>query len=170
MFSSKGFTLIELMVVVVIVAIFAMIAIPSYQTYIRKSDTAAAKSEMLRLADQLNHYKSRNFSYHGFDPYYLYKGIKTVGISSYDFPVNTNGVKRYTITLADVSSSTPTTLLASSTGLGQKWAISAIPKDTGYDAMLLKSDGFGCTNVYYQSSDLIDIQNYTDCGVNAINW
>ena len=34
-YQVKGFTLIELMIVLVIVAIFAAIAIPSYQEYAR---------------------------------------------------------------------------------------------------------------------------------------
>ena len=51
--KSSGFTLIELMVVVVIIAILAAIAIPSYQSYIRKNLTAQVQQEMLKLADQL---------------------------------------------------------------------------------------------------------------------
>lgn len=166
---KKGFTLIELMVVVVIVAIFAMIAIPSYQSYIRRSDAAAVQAEMLRLADQLENYKSRNFSYHGFDPYYLYG--KTSGVSSFSFPVKMGATQRYTITLADVSTSTATTLLSSdTTGLGQKWAIIAIPVDTKYDAMLLTSTGTRCKATYYTSADLTNIEAYTDCGSNSSNW
>lgn len=42
----KGFTLIELMVVVAIVAIIAAIAIPSYQSQVRKSRRADATSNL----------------------------------------------------------------------------------------------------------------------------
>ncbi|MFV5423284.1 prepilin-type N-terminal cleavage/methylation domain-containing protein, partial [Acinetobacter baumannii] len=38
---NQGVTLIELMVVIVIVAIFASIAIPSYQSYSRRATASA---------------------------------------------------------------------------------------------------------------------------------
>ncbi|MBO9646969.1 MAG: prepilin-type N-terminal cleavage/methylation domain-containing protein [Variovorax sp.] len=49
--QAKGFTLIELMVVVAIVAILAAIAYPSYTSYIVRKNRAAAAGLMLEISN-----------------------------------------------------------------------------------------------------------------------
>lgn len=70
--KTHGFTLIELMITVVVVAIIAAIAVPSYQQYIERKDLAIARQEALRIAAELERFKAKNFSYKGFDASYLY--------------------------------------------------------------------------------------------------
>jgi type IV pilus assembly protein PilE len=48
--KHKGFTLIELMITIVIVAILASIAIPSYRQYVIRGNRTAAQAVMMELA------------------------------------------------------------------------------------------------------------------------
>jgi type IV pilus assembly protein PilE len=60
---KRGFTLIELMIVLAIVAILATVAFPSYQNSVRKSNRAAAKSQMLELANRQQQFLLANRRY-----------------------------------------------------------------------------------------------------------
>ena len=59
----RGFTLIELMVAVSVVAILSAIAIPSYQNSIRKARRPDAKSALLDLAARQERYYTLNNKY-----------------------------------------------------------------------------------------------------------
>ena len=56
--DSLGFTLVELMVVIVIASILMAIAIPSYKNSIRKSRRTDAKTALLDLAGREERYNS----------------------------------------------------------------------------------------------------------------
>ena len=51
--QHRGFTLIEVMIVVAIVAILSAIALPSYQEYIRRGHRAEARAALLQAAQWL---------------------------------------------------------------------------------------------------------------------
>lgn len=54
--NQKGFTLIELMIVVAIIGILAAIAIPQFATYRVKAQNKAPQSDLRNLATSLESY------------------------------------------------------------------------------------------------------------------
>ncbi|MFZ5560107.1 MAG: type IV pilin protein [Pseudomonadota bacterium] len=62
---QKGFTLIELMMAVAIVAILTVIAVPSYQGYVARAARANAEGDLMNAASVMERRKSQNFSYIG---------------------------------------------------------------------------------------------------------
>lgn len=58
-----GFTLIELMIVVAVIAILAAIAYPSYQDSVRKSRRADAKAVLLEAAQWMERFYTENNRY-----------------------------------------------------------------------------------------------------------
>ena len=56
MLNRKGFTLIELMIVVAIIGILAVVAIPGYMAYIASSKTSEAKDNLKGIADGASAY------------------------------------------------------------------------------------------------------------------
>lgn len=60
---QSGFTLIELMITVVIIAILAAIAMPAYQEYVKRGHRAAAQSEMMDIANRQQQFLLANRAY-----------------------------------------------------------------------------------------------------------
>lgn len=106
---QHGFTLIELMITVAIIGILAAVAYPSYMSHIIKSNRAAAKVQMLDIANREQQFLLANRAY----------ATKTVletsgyglpsAVSSkysYDITVGTDTVPSYTITFTAVNQQT----------------------------------------------------------------
>ena len=91
--SSRGFTLIELMVVTVIVTILLSIAIPSYQSQLRQSRRTEAKTALLDLAGREERYLSTN-------PQGYTNVAANLGYGAFPAPVGSN---YYTITVACIA-------------------------------------------------------------------
>lgn len=88
MHQNKGFTLIELMIVVAIIAVLAAIAYPSYTQYKIRTNRADVQSEMMNIAQRLQSYYVINHNYTS--------ATLDNGTTSKDYPIS-NPV--YSITL-----------------------------------------------------------------------
>lgn len=142
--QSKGFTLIELMTVVTIVALLAAIAIPSYQEYMRKKDRSLAQQEMQRIATELERHRARNFSYNGFA---LAKALdlpSDSGATTTKMEIPLKGdKKKYEISLAVTNEEFDT-----NGTVGTAWVMTAIMPATSMDnlqySLIMKSTGYRC--------------------------
>lgn len=152
----QGFTLIELMIVVVIIAIFAAIAIPSYQEYIRRSNLAMAQQEMQKIATLLEKHRSRNFSYSGFvlkgttaskGPYF---DVSNATDTSLLLPLtSSSGQQKYTLNLIVNA---------------QDWAVTAKSADTNNYSLLMTNTGLRCKNKTWANI------SSSSCGTGSESW
>lgn len=62
-YHSRGFTLIELMIAVVVVGILASIALPSYTEYIARARRADAQAQLLNASQFVERYFTANGTY-----------------------------------------------------------------------------------------------------------
>ena len=62
--AAGGFTIIELMITVAVVAILVAIALPAYQGYLQRSARAEAKAALLENAGFLERNFSETYKYH----------------------------------------------------------------------------------------------------------
>jgi len=103
-----GFTLIELMITVAVIAILGGIAYPSYQAYIRRSARAEARAVILDTAQKQERYFSSNNAYLAIAApttaaptgWTNFSGGSTMGARKYDISVAVTGGTAYTITAA----------------------------------------------------------------------
>jgi type IV pilus assembly protein PilE len=63
---ARGFTLIELMIVIAVIAIIAAIAIPSYAQHVRTARRAQVKADLVEYAASAERYFTVNNTYVGY--------------------------------------------------------------------------------------------------------
>ncbi|WP_372748281.1 type IV pilin protein [Litorivivens sp.] len=105
--KSKGFTLIELMIVVAVIAVLAGVAVPAYQEQIAKAKRADAASALATGAQALERYYTTNGTY-----------LNTDGNLAAVFPTKApdSGSANYTIAATGTPTANSFTLRATRTG------------------------------------------------------
>lgn len=63
--KSQGFTLIEMMIVIVLMGILAAIALPNYQSYLRRATCEDAKATLAGAANAMERFRAQNSTYVG---------------------------------------------------------------------------------------------------------
>jgi type IV pilus assembly protein PilA len=86
--SKKGFTLIELMIVVAIIGILAAIAIPNFLKFQAKSKQSEAKTNLKGVYTAETGYFGENNAYSGFDE----ANWQPVGVARYHYSFTATGV------------------------------------------------------------------------------
>ena len=115
----RGFSLIELMIVVSIIAILAAIAVPSYQQYVIRSNRVAAQSQMLEIANRQQQFLIANRSY---------ADSATLAASGFSLPPEVSS--KYDFTMAVNAAATPPTYTITFTPKGSQSSDGVITLDS----------------------------------------
>lgn len=108
--KSRGFTLIELMVAVVVVAILAAIAVPSYQEHLRKGRRADAQAFLMQVANRQQQYILDARSY----------ALGADALNLLNSPVPATVVPYYTVTVTPDAPATPPAFTVTATAIGSQ--------------------------------------------------
>ena len=122
--KMNGFTLIELMIAVAIVAIISAIAYPSYTRYIQNTNVKSVQADLISAMANADAFRARTFTYTGWAP-----------------PAKLTASTKYTVTATITSS-------------GRVLTIRAVPESSmsGTGALGINSLGQNCHNTSNDTS------------------
>lgn len=175
---QKGFTLIELMIVIFILAILAAIAVPSYRQYTITNAEHETQAKMLQLQLELERWRSTALTYKGFVPQIVDSdgdtdyGYADTANTIINVPAGSGDNYTYRITLVDGDTSGTPKSLVTAPGVdnvtGRSWKMVAVPNSARYikngNKLMLTSTGLRC-----MTKNAITVKS-VDCGNNAQVW
>lgn len=126
--KQSGFTLIELMVVVVIVGILAAVAMPSYTRYVIRASRTQAQTELLELAamQEKIFLNSNSYAYGGTGVTAAYNGTAAGGLGRTSGQTNDGKYAILIVTLASATNCTDAGATATAAS-AQQFVLMAVP-------------------------------------------
>ena len=168
--EERGFTLIELMIIVMVIGVLAAIAVPSYRQYVRKNAQSETQSNMLKLSIELEQWRAKTLTYGGFIPS---RGWSTTANTVYVPNGSSATTHNYAIRIMHVSSaSTPVAVFLSTASPANSWVMVATPRAGSLvessPMLAYTSQGVKCSS---KASDImVKAGSEQNCGVGSKPW